>query len=266
MKVVWIGAGNVATRLGTALGRAGHETLQVFSRTRASAEALAGQLGCTATSVPDSVVPGADVYVFSVTDSALERLAARIAPRTGDALCLHTAGSMPMDVFRGHARRYGVMYPLQTFSKDCPVDFREVPFFVEASAPEALAQAKGLARSVSDRVEEMDSEKRRRLHLAAVFACNFVNHCYAVAADMLGRDGIPFEVLLPLIDETARKVRRLPPAEAQTGPAVRHDLDVMRRQLAMLEGDPEREALYETMSRSIRDLAVKHERARRENE
>ena len=173
MKIVWIGAGNLATQLGEALHRAGHETLQVFSRTMASAEVLAGRLGCLATDDLDAVVPGADVYIFSVKDGVLEGLVSRIAPRTGDALCLHTAGSMPMDVFRGHAHRYGVLYPMQTFSKDCPVDFKEIPVFVEASTPDVLAQTEQLARSVSDRVEEMSTERRRRLHLAAVFACNF---------------------------------------------------------------------------------------------
>ena len=248
MKIVWIGAGNLATQLGEALHRAGHETLQVFSRTMASAEALAGRLGCPATDDLDAVVPGADVYIFSVKDGVLEGLVSRIAPRTGD----------------GQARRYGVLYPMQTFSKDCPVDFKEIPVFVEASAPDVLAQTEQLARSVSDRVEEMSTERRRRLHLAAVFACNFVNHCYALAADVLGRDGIPFDVMWPLIDETARKVHRLPPVEAQTGPAVRYDRNVMDRQCAMLDGEPERKALYEMMSRSIHALALRNEAERKE--
>lgn len=155
--------------------------MQAMKRCRCSAvrwllpEVLAGRLGCLATDDLDAVVPGADVYIFSVKDGVLEGLVSRIAPRTGDALCLHTAGSMPMDVFRGHAHRYGVLYPMQTFSKDCPVDFKEIPVFVEASTPDVLAQTEQLARSVSDRVEEMSTERRRRLHLAAVFACNFVN-------------------------------------------------------------------------------------------
>lgn len=169
-----------------------------------------------------------------------------------------------MDVFRGHARRYGVLYPMQTFSKDCPVDFKEIPVFVEASAPDVLAQTEQLACSVSDRVEEMSTERRRCLHLAAVFACNFVNHCYALAADVLGRDGIPFDVMWPLIDETARKVHRLPPVEAQTGPAVRYDRNVMDRQCAMLDGEPERKALYEMMSQSIHALALRNEAERKE--
>ena len=132
MRVVWIGAGNLATRLGLALKRAGHETLQVFSRTGESAAALSGQLDCPFTCRAEEVLPGADVYLFAVKDSVLEELAGHIAPKVGDALCLHTAGSMPMDVFCGHAARYGVLYPMQTFSKHTPVDFREIPVFLEA--------------------------------------------------------------------------------------------------------------------------------------
>ena len=187
MKVVWIGAGNLATQLGVALARAGHETLQVFSRTEASASALATRLHCAATNRVEDILTGADVYVFSVKDSVLEELVARIAPRVGEAICLHTAGSMPLDVFRGYAARYGVCYPMQSFSRTVDVDFREIPCFVEASDEASLAQVRQLAESVSGRVMEMSTAKRRYLHLAAVFACNFANHCYALSAEVLAR-------------------------------------------------------------------------------
>lgn len=261
MKIVWIGAGNLATRLGIALRDAGHETLQVYSRTMESASALAGRLGCGATHDADAVVKeGADVYIFSVKDAVLETLAARIAPHVGNALCLHTGGSMPMDVFRGYARRYGVLYPMQTFSRSRDVEFREIPCFIEASDGEALAQVRDLASSVSGRVEDMTGEKRARLHLAAVFACNFVNHCYALSAGILEECGIPFDVMLPLVDETARKVHELSPREAQTGPAVRYDENVIGRHAGMLENDKDLKAIYETMNRSIHRLAQNKER------
>ena len=170
-------------------------------------------------------MPWCRVHIFSVKDGVLEGLVSRIAPRTGDALCLHTAGSMPMDVFRGHAHRYGVLYPMQTFSKDCPVDFKEIPVFVEASTPDVLAQTEQLARSVSDRVEEMSTERRRRLHLAAVFACNFVNHCYALAADVLGRDGIPFDVTFDRRDGTEGPSPSARGGTDGTGCALRSECD-----------------------------------------
>ena len=185
----------------------------------------------------------------------LEELAGHIAPKVGDALCLHTAGSMLMDVFCGHAARYGVLYPMQTFSKHTPVDFREIPVFLEASDASAYGMAEELARSVSGNVRAMSSADRRYLHLAAVFACNFVNHCYALSEEVLRKIDVPFEVMRPLIDETARKVRQMPPREAQTGPAVRYDRNVMDRQLALLEDEPDMQAIYEAMSRSIYRLA-----------
>ena len=255
MRIVCIGAGNLATRLGWALKEAGHEVAQVFSRTVESASALAGKLDCPFTVRPDEILSGADVYLFSVKDSVLEELAARIAPNVGGALCLHTAGSMPMDVFRGHAARYGVLYPMQTFSKHTSVDFREIPVFLEASDASAYGMAEELARSVSGNVRAMSSADRRYLHLAAVFACNFVNHCYALSEEVLRKIDVPFEVTRPLIDETARKVRQTPPREAQTGPAVRYDRNVMDRQLALLEDEPDMQAIYEAMSRSIHRLA-----------
>lgn len=251
MRVAWIGAGNLATRLGLALKEAGHETVQVYSRTMESASALAGRLGCPATDDADHVDTTADVYIFSVKDSVLENLAGRIAPRVGGALCLHTSGSMPAGVFRGQAGRYGVLYPMQTFSRSRDVCFREIPCFIEASDAEALEQVRALARSVSDRVEEMSSARRAHLHLAAVFACNFVNHCYALSAGILERQGIPFEVMLPLIDETARKVHGLSPHAAQTGPAVRYDENVIGKHLQMLEDEDALREIYGMMSRSI---------------
>lgn len=254
-----MGAGNLATRLGLALKAAGHETLQVFSRTAESADALAALLGCSSTCRLEEIDRSADVYMFSVKDSALEGLAEQIAPEVGRALCLHTAGSMPMDVFRGHALRYGVLYPMQTFSRARAVDFKEIPCFVEASDDEALHAVKALAASVSDRVMEMTGEKRGRLHLAAVFACNFANHCYALSAGILEKCGIPFDVMLPLIDETARKVHDLSPRAAQTGPAVRFDENVMGRHTDMLEGCERVKRIYEMMSRSIHALAQEQE-------
>ena len=251
MTIVWIGAGNLATQLGLALARAGHETLQVFSRTEASASALAARLRCPFTCRAEEVVGGADVYLFSVKDSALEELVARVAPRAGHALCLHTAGSMPMDVFRGHAAHYGVCYPMQSFSRTVDVDFREIPCFVEASDEASLAQVRQLAESVSGRVMEMSTAKRRYLHLAAVFACNFANHCYALSAEVLEKEGIPFDVMLPLIDETARKVHAMSPQEAQTGPAVRYDRQVIDKHVAMLADEPEMQRIYRLVSESI---------------
>ena len=162
-----------------------------------------------------------------------------------------------MSVFQGHAAHYGVLYPMQTFSKGKEVDFSEIPVFVEASDALADAVIQRLARSVSGSVYQVSSAQRRYIHLSAVFACNFVNHCYALSADILAEHGVPFSVMLPLIDETARKVHLMEPRQAQTGPAVRYDENVIHRQLQLLDGDDTLQDVYRLMSQSIHQTATK---------
>lgn len=252
--VALLGAGNVATHLGAALVVNGYRVTGVYSRTAASADRLAGHLGCPGTDCLDRLTPG-EWCIFAVKDDALPALAKRWTALHPDTFCLHTAGSVPMDVFAGHADRYGVLYPLQTFSKARAVDFRRVPCFVEANGAPQLETLTALARTLSDRVVALPSERRRYLHLAAVLACNFANHCYDLAARLLEREGLPFDLLLPLIDETAAKVHDLAPREAQTGPAVRYDREVINRQLDLLADRPELRQLYAAMSQSIHQYA-----------
>ena len=176
----------MATNLGKALWRAGHDIKEVYSRTMASAEALACKLGARATDDLASVESGADVYILAVKDSALETVAGALARNGADgAVFLHTAGSVPMSVFEGRFMHYGVLYPMQTLSKYKDVEFSEIPFFVEGNSERALQLARALAESISEYVYNCSSEQRRHLHLAAVFACNFVNHCYTLSARLL---------------------------------------------------------------------------------
>lgn len=252
MRVVFLGSGNVATHLALAMQQAGHDIMQIYSRTIANAQQLAARLsGCAYTDDVKHVCADADVYVFSVKDDALPELAASVPCDNPDAVFLHTAGSVPQDVFAGtSAAHYGVLYPMQTFSKERDVDFREVPCFVEGSDDDALRVIRQLASSLSDSVHELSSERRKSLHLAAVFACNFANHCYHLADRVLADAGLDFSLFLPLIDCTARKVHTMSPADAQTGPAIRYDETVINRHLAMLS-DPQMRAIYELMSKSI---------------
>ncbi len=258
MEIVSIGAGNLATQLCLALQKSGHRVVQVFSRTEESAAALAGRLGCEPISRLEDVTSEASLYILSVRDQVLEEVACRlydslrrkVAPgcsRVGaGALFVHTAGSMPLDVLP--MLRRGVFYPMQTFSKQREMPFTGLPVFIESPSDAGLLR--GLAESMGANVYEMDSDSRRYLHVAAVFACNFSNHMYDVCARVLARHGIPFEVMLPLIDETARKVHDLTPREAQTGPAVRYDQTVMQRHLDMLDDDDLKQ-IYSLLSRHI---------------
>ena len=274
MKIVLIGAGNLATHLGKALHAAGHDMLQVFSRTMQSAETLASLLDAEPLTDIAQVRDDADVYIFSVKDSALVQLVAQLCRHEADGLgedgaedalhkgkkgkhervFLHTAGSMPMSVFKGMAQHYGVLYPMQTFSKQREVDFSIIPCFVEANDEFAQKQIEGLAREISGRVYQLSSEDRKYLHLSAVFACNFANHCYAISQELLEEHGIPFDVMLPLINETAAKVHEMKPKDAQTGPAVRYDENVIGKQSKLLENHPHFKKVYDSMSKSIHGL------------
>lgn len=250
-RVVLIGAGNVATHLGVGLQKAGWEIMQVYSRTSVSASELATRLGVPFVTSLGEICSDADIYLVMVKDAVLQELIPSIVKGKEHAFFVHTAGSMPMDVWKGTAERYGVLYPMQTFSKQRDVDFSSVSFFVEANGAGELDVLKSLASVLSPKVYEATSAQRTYLHMAAVFACNFANHMYALSAYLLEKQGLPFDAMLPLIDETARKVHALCPAEAQTGPAVRKDRNVMDKHLAMLNDEPCLRELYEKISESI---------------
>ncbi len=258
MRIVMIGAGNLATNLGKALQNAGHDIVQVYSRTWEHAQQLATIIGGAATDDLDSIVDTADVYIFSLKDSALGDVVPKVSKGKAEKLMIHTAGSMPMSCFEGMAVHYGVLYPMQTFSKQREVDFRSIPCFIEGNDSLAKQNIRALAESISGRVYEMSSDDRRFLHLAAVWACNFTNHCYEVSAEILRKHDVPFDVMLPLIDETAAKVHGMEPIDAQTGPAVRFDDNVIRAQAAMMRDNPILKDLYERMSMSIHLAAQKH--------
>lgn len=250
--IVFIGAGNLATNLAKALYHKGFRIVQVYSRTEESARALAEEVEADFTTSLEEVNLSARLYIVSLKDSAFsELLPAIVAGKRKDALMVHTAGSLPMSVWEGHVNNYGVFYPMQTFSKQREVEFDNIPFFIEASAPANAELLKAIAGTLSERVYEADSEQRKSLHLAAVFTCNFTNHMYALAAKLLEKYGLPFDVMLPLIDETARKVHELAPKEAQTGPAIRYDENVIGNHLDMLADTPDIQKLYKLISRSI---------------
>ena len=235
-RVVIAGAGNLATCLGEALCGAGIVPLAVWSRSEASASQLAAKLGCPHTTCIASL-PDADVVITAVCDDALPAVTRELAKRYDDALLVHTAGSVPMNLWAAAgAARYGVFYPMQTFTKGKSVDFSRVGIFIEACDEKGLLQLETLARHLTPMVCRATSEQRGYLHVAAVFSCNFANAMYRMAAELLAGQGLPFEAMLPLIDETAAKLHHLTPDEAQTGPAARGDKEIVARHSAMLDG------------------------------
>lgn len=265
-KIVLVGAGRVATQLGKALVAAGYPVLQVYSRTQVAATTLADSLAehtgfpVEGTISLAEIRKDADLYIVALKDSALPELLPVLVQGRSQGLFVHTAGSVPMDIWKGLTPRYGVFYPMQTFSKERSVDFATVPFFLEADSAVDLQCLRTIAEHLGSKVYEVSSEQRKYLHIAAVFACNFANHMYALSAELLAKQGLPFETMLALVDETARKVHELPPVEAQTGPAVRYDQNVIQRHLEMLSDEPVMQELYEKVSQSIHWLdGRKHE-------
>lgn len=256
MKIVIIGSGNVATHLSIALQNAGMQLLQVFSRSKASASALALQLNIPFTTEWNDIRQDAELYFYAVSDDALNDLIMR--PLAPEALHVHTAGSININIFEPHKKRFGVLYPLQTLSKSKTVDFRKVPLFTEGSDDETRMIIQSLAFKLSDCCYELNSSQRMQMHMAAVFCCNFVNHLYAIAGDIVKDAGIPFDILKPLIAETADKVQTLTPKASQTGPAVRNDLITMEKHLLSLQSHPDYAALYRLISEMIKSKAENH--------
>lgn len=249
--VVLIGAGNVATHIALNLIHKGCTLLQVWSRTILSAKTLADRVGCEAITDISDIKQNADLYIISVADSALGNTIKELSRVCKTGVVVHTAGSVPMCVFENHFKHYGVLYPMQTFSKQKKVEFKSIPCFVEASDEQTLDFIKTIANLLTNNVYELSSDNRRWLHLSAVFACNFTNACYRMAQDILEKHGIDFDVMLPLLDETTAKLHTLKPSQAQTGPAARKDYNVMDEHVAMLNNDANLQNIYRLMSAQI---------------
>lgn len=251
--IVMIGAGNLATQLSLSLQQAGHNIRQVYSRTEAHAKVLAQRLGCGHAFDAKDLCATADIYIIAVKDDAISEVISTICHNINtNAIVIHTAGSAPMTVFKAKVEHYGVLYPMQTFSKDRNVDFREIPCFIEASDETSLKALHLLAENISSHVVEANFEQRKRLHLAAVLACNLANHCYRLAEKVLEKEHIDFRLYLPLINETARKVSVMSPREAQTGPMVRNDKEVMNMQMSLID-DERTQQIYRLMAESIHE-------------
>lgn len=249
MRICLIGAGNLATQLGIALSEKGHQIVQIWSRTSNSAAELASKLNCDYTTEISSIYSDADIYIIAISDQAIESILLKRA--WGHAMVVHTAGSIPMDILAKYCTNYGVFYPFQTFTLAKKVDFCQVPICIEANTPQNLEVLNTLAQSLSQNIRLVDSDQRQHIHLAAVFVCNFVNHFYAVGEELLLEKGLDFEILKPLILETAAKVVEQSPKSSQTGPAIRNDKNIMDKHLAMLENHPDLKKLYSLISERI---------------
>ena len=251
IKIVIVGAGNVATHFADILNKKGLDIIQIYSRTIESAQSLASKIGCNYTCKTSDISPDGDLYIVSLKDDALGAVLPQLASKNKDAIYVHTAGSVPMDIWKNIASRYGVVYPMQTFSKTKAVDFNELPIFIEANTQTDANYLMQLFSNISNKVRFASTEQRKYLHLAAVFACNFSNHMYTLCHEILKAHDLPFDSMTPLIDETAQKVHVLSPLEAQTGPARRNDENIMQAHMELLKDSAELSKMYDIMSKSI---------------
>lgn len=249
IEIVLLGSGNVATHLFKAFSAAeGVRVKQVYNH---STESLGFFLNRTETTTEISQLAEADTYLMALKDDVISKTSEMLQQRSG--LIVHTSGSVSLDALSGNSRS-GVFYPLQTFSKDSEVNYSSIPFCLEANNSNDLLLLKELAQKISGKAYEISSEQRKKLHLSAVFVCNFVNHLYAVGEQICQKSEIPFEILKPLITETANKMQQASPAQVQTGPAKRNDNSTINAHLRLLESQEENKKIYELLTSAIQSF------------
>jgi predicted short-subunit dehydrogenase-like oxidoreductase (DUF2520 family) len=247
VSVIIIGSGNVAQHLIRAfLATDNVDVVQAYARQPQKLYHLLPQEKVTN---DIGALAQADVYIISVSDNAIADVST-ILP-FNDRLVVHTSGSTGMEAL-GTANRNGVFYPLQTFSATKAVDFKEVPLCIETANIDDMPVLVNLANALSKKVYHISGKQRQALHVAAVFSCNFVNHLYGIGAKVCEDNDIPFDILKPLIIETADKIKTLSPTQAQTGPAVRNDTKTIQRHLDFIKDDKLKE-LYTLLTNSIQE-------------
>ena len=247
MQIVLIGSGNVAFHLAKAFTEAQIPVSQIFGRNTTELQKISEQF-----SIPFSTetLTDGDLYIISVSDSSIAEVSALI--KNENVLVAHTSGSVSCEALSGNYRK-SVFYPLQTFSKSKNLDYSKIPFFIDAENENDEEILKNLASKISKNVMLANDEKRKYIHLTAVFACNFVNHLYARAKEISDSQNIPFDYFLPLIDETTQKIHELEPKLAQTGPAIRNDEKVLKLHESLLT-DEEKLKIYKTLNESIKKM------------
>lgn len=247
LTIAIIGAGNVATHLAPALAEVA-DVRQICAHTAEHARAIADKIaGCQAIASVSELDTNLDLYLIAANDSAIPEIAEEM-PRVA-GIVAHTSGSVPMEAIKAASEHVGVFYPLQTFSKNAIVDVKHAPFFTEGSDSPTLATLDALVKSMGIEPRHADSRQRSVLHVAAVFACNFANHMWAIADSILDKEGYPLNVFAPLLQATLDKAMSMPPAQAQTGPAARKDYQTISKHISMLSGNDR--DIYKLLTSSI---------------
>ena len=247
--IILLGSGNVATHLGIALKNSNYTITQVYSKSLENAKVLANKLDAPFTNNLTKI-KSADLIIVSVNDDAILSVLSKLR----NAAIVHTSGSTGLNIFKEKFSNYGVIYPVQTFNKEVNINISEIPFCIEGNSMEFEKQLIEIAKTLSNNVVKMNSEQRKQLHIAAVFACNFSNHMYSIADNFLTQADIDFKILLPLIKKTIAKLESNKPKEVQTGPAKRKDTAIIQEHIANINEKDIKE-LYHKISLNI----IKHQ-------
>lgn len=251
-KIVFIGAGNVATNLAIALHNKGICILQVVSRTIESARELALKVNAEFSNDFSEISQLADLYIFSVTDTALIEIVKSFPLKSKRVI--HTSGSLEIGILSSISQNYGVFYPLQTFSKSEIIDFKNIPICIESDNNDLELELFNLGKLISDNVQKINSNQRKILHVAAVFSCNFSSYMYLISNNILSENNLSFDLIKPLIERTAQKIKNIEPEKAITGPARRNDNEIIQSHLDFLKTHPDYVEIYKLLSLSI----IKH--------
>ena len=252
MKITVVGTGNVAFHLGKRLQAQGVEINQVIGRNALKAAWLGDILQTKSTSLIGNIDTSSDIFIIAVSDNAIAEVAEKLSKSIETSLVVHTSGSIPSTVLEPFFRHYGVFYPLQTFSVETEPNFENIPIIINATPQYHVDFLEKLAHKFSSRVYAMSDDDRLALHVAAVFVNNFVNHLFKIGSEIVGKQNLPFDVLLPLIEETVNKIRHNTPVEMQTGPASRGDDVTIEKHLEFIEKHtPQYDLLYTLLSIGI---------------
>ena len=255
MKITMIGAGNVGFHLGKRLFKKGIAINQVYSRTRTPAQLLAKLVQAEGINDLRQINNQSDIYILAVKDDALAEVAQQLAeiPTLSKKLVVHTSGAVPSTVLQPHFKKYGVFYPLQTFSKKKRISFKKIPICIDANKKKAKAVLLHLGNQISEEVHIIKDQERAILHVAAVFVNNFTNHLFHIAHQICQKEGLDFALLQPLIQETVYKIKDAAPYDMQTGPGRRGDRVTIQKHLTYLEKQVDYHNVYQLLSKRIEE-------------
>ncbi|MCW3125153.1 MAG: hypothetical protein JWO03_811 [Bacteroidetes bacterium] len=250
--ITLIGSGNTATALGKALKQAGHQIIQVWSRSAGKANELAGILGVEATADLSAINDQADVYLVAVKDDAIESIGSHL--KVGGKVIAHTSGIKSRELLKEAGNNYGVFYPFVSMTKETAVDFKRALVMIEGSNQGTSDMLSSIAKTISDNVKTVEQDQRQVLHLSAVFVNNFSNHLYSISEKILTEKGLSFDDMRPLIAAHTENVMKYLPSALQTGPAVRDDRSTIDIHMDLLSKNQELKEIYSLLTSSIQDF------------